>query len=81
MTERMRDLSQVLREGMYLQQKVLDVLKGGPKTIPEIAQTLHRPSREVMLWVMMLRRYGRVADVPKGPADEYFRYRAMEGGR
>ncbi|MHB1434548.1 MAG: MarR family transcriptional regulator [Thermoplasmata archaeon] len=78
-TTPLRDLAEVLRDGMFLQQSLLEVLKDGPKTIPEIAQALHRPTREVTLWVMMLRRYGQVADVPKGATDDYHQYRRVGG--
>ena len=75
----LRDLKEVLREGMSLQREVLAALAQGPRTIPELAEALHRPSREVTLWVMMLRRYGKVADLPKSPAEEYAHYRRVEG--
>ena len=77
----LRDLAEVLRDGMANHEKVLDALADGPKTIPEIASTLGSPSREVTLWVMALRRYGKVVEVPKGPTDDYFRYRRAEAGR
>ena len=77
----LRDLAEVLRDGMANHEKVLDALSEGPKTIPEIASTLGSPTREVTLWVMALRRYGKVVEVPKGPMDDYFRYRRQEGGR
>ncbi|MDE1821379.1 MAG: MarR family transcriptional regulator [Euryarchaeota archaeon] len=75
----LRDLSEVLRDGMSLQRELLASLAEGPKTIPEIAEVLHAPTREVTLWVMMLRRYGKVADLPKGAEEEYTRYRRVEG--
>jgi predicted Rossmann fold nucleotide-binding protein DprA/Smf involved in DNA uptake len=75
-----RDLAEVLRDGMVQAPRILEVLKEGPKTIPEIAGALGCPAREVTLWVMALRRYGRVADVAKAPTEEYYRYRRVEGG-
>lgn len=74
----MRDLGEVLRDGMANAGRVLDVLESGPKTIPEVAASLHCPPREVTLWVMALRRYGRVADLPRVPGEEYYRYRRVE---
>jgi predicted Rossmann fold nucleotide-binding protein DprA/Smf involved in DNA uptake len=76
----LRDLSEVLRDGMCNAEQVLAVLANGPRTIPEIAAELHAPPREVTLWVMALRRYGRIADVPRAPTDDYYRYRRTEGG-
>jgi predicted Rossmann fold nucleotide-binding protein DprA/Smf involved in DNA uptake len=73
-----RDLPEVLRDGLVQAPRVLDALRDGPKSIPEIAKEVGAPTWEVMLWVMALRRYGRIGDVPKGPADDYYRYRRLE---
>ena len=73
-----RDLGEVLRDGMAMADRVLATLADGPKTIPEIAEALHAPPREVTLWVMALRRYGQVGDVPKSAADDYYQYRRVE---
>ncbi len=42
-----RNLAEVLRDEMYMQDRVTETLKGGPRTIPEIAQKLNCPSPEV----------------------------------
>ena len=81
MSEALRDLSEVLRDGMANADRVLEVLADGPHTVPEIAAALHCPPREAMLWVMALRRYGRIADLPRAPEDEYYRYKRVEGSR
>lgn len=78
MARPLRDTAEVMRDGMHGGERVLEVLAEGPKTIPEIAEALHCPPREALVWVMALRRYGRVADLPKGTADEYYRYRRVE---
>jgi hypothetical protein len=70
----LRNLHEVLRDGMAAEARIVRVLRGGPKTLPEIAAELGEPVREVTLWVTALRRYGRVHDVPKARADDYFRY-------
>ena len=81
MARPLRDLGEVLRDSMYVEPRVLAVLGDGPKTIPEIAEALHAPSREVTLWVMALRRYGRISELPKGPTDDYYQYQLKEGRR
>ena len=78
MAQPLRDLGEVLREGMAHADEVLAALANGPRSIPELSAELHRPSREVTLWVMALRRYGRVVEVPKDPSDDYYRYRKVE---
>ena len=48
-----------------------------PKTIPEIAELLGAPVREVTHWVMAMRRYGKLEEMPETEEwDDYFRYEA-----
>ncbi len=70
-----RDLAEVLRDEMYLRDKITDLLRKGPKTVPEIAAELGYPSHEVMMWVMGMRRYGTIVEMPKERADDYYQYR------
>ena len=74
-----RNLAEILRDGMYFQDRVAASLKEGPKTISEIAQVLNYPPAEVIEWVMMLRRYGKIAELPKSRADDYYQYKLVEG--
>jgi len=69
-----RSLAEVLRDEMVARDRIKAVLRDGPKTIPEIAEAIAAPSREVTLWVMAMCRYGDLTEVPKSRADEYFRY-------
>lgn len=52
------------------------VLKGGPRTVPEISAETKIPSPKVMWYVMALKRYGKVAEA--GQAGDYFRYQLKE---
>ncbi len=74
----MRDLREIMREEMLMRDRVLAVLGGGPKTVPEIAAALGYPSEEVMLWVMGMRKYGVVAEAEE--EDGYFKYQAAAAG-
>ncbi|MEJ2076800.1 MAG: MarR family transcriptional regulator [Acidobacteriota bacterium] len=69
-----RDLREIMRDEMVMSDKIAGVLADGPKTIPEIADSLGCPSYEVQLWVMAMRRYGKIDALPKGRADDYFQY-------
>jgi predicted Rossmann fold nucleotide-binding protein DprA/Smf involved in DNA uptake len=73
-----RDPAEVMRDEMYLRDKITSLLQQGPKTIPEIAAELGYPSHEVMIWVMGMRRYGLITEMPKDRADDYYRYRLLE---
>jgi len=74
-TERRRDPSEVMRDEMLMKEKIASLLREEPRTIPEIADALRRPAREVTLWVMALRRYGAMEELPKPKADDYYRYK------
>lgn len=75
----LRNLGEVLRDEMVERDRIEAVLRTGPHTIPEIAAELHEPTDEVTKWVMAMRRYGRVRDLPKSRSDDYYRYALMEG--
>jgi len=77
----LRNLGEVLRDEMVERDRVTAVLRDGPKTLPEIAEALGAPSFEVTKWVMAMRRYGRVRDLPKARADDYYRYELVEERR
>ncbi len=72
--KKLRDLAEVLRDEMSMRDAITGVLREGPKTVPEIAEALGRPSHEVMLWVMGMRRSGLVTEMPKARADDYHKY-------
>lgn len=74
-TERRRDPSEVMRDEMLMKEKIASLLREGPRTIPEMADALRCPAREVTLWVMALRRYGVLEELPKAKADDYYRYK------
>lgn len=73
-----RDLGEVLRDEMVQRDRIVEVLRSGPKTLPEIAATLGAPAHEVTKWVMAMRRYGGVTELPKARADDYYRYQLVE---
>ena len=74
-TEPNRGLAEVMRDEMVMKDKIIDLLRDEPKTIPEIAEVLECPSNEVLLWVMAMWRFGTVVEVEKGRTDEYFQYK------
>ena len=73
-SERMRNLGEVLRDEMVMQDKILALLADGPLTIPEIVEALKMPSWEITTWVMAMRRYGHLKEMPKERAEDYFQY-------
>ena len=47
-----RDLGEVIRDEMVMKDRILFLLREEPRTIPEIADALASPVREVALWVL-----------------------------
>jgi predicted transcriptional regulator len=72
-------LAEVLRDEMIMRDRIAAILREEPKTIPELAELLGAPAREVTQWVMAMRRYGSLEEMPKPKMDDYFRYKLMEG--
>jgi len=50
MPDLMREPREVIRDEMMMRDRVLEALRDGPRTIPEIAQILGFPDYEVMHW-------------------------------
>lgn len=67
---------QELRDQVAAQNKaqkaILDALREGPKTVPELAAAAGLPHDRAIWYVAALRKYGKVADVPgKGDYPKY----------
>jgi len=76
----LRPLGEVLRDEMIARDRIRGLLRSGPKTIPELAAALGAPGWEVTLWVMAMRRYGSLEELPKPRGEDYFRYQLREVG-
>ena len=74
----LRNLNEVLRDEMVERERVARVLRAGPHTIPEIATELSEPVDEVTKWVMGMRRYGRIHELPKNRSDDFYQYALAE---
>jgi hypothetical protein len=70
----MRNLAEVFRDEMVMQERIRNLLKDDPHTIPELAEALDVPSWEVTAWVMAMRRYGMLRELPKSRAEDYYQY-------
>jgi predicted Rossmann fold nucleotide-binding protein DprA/Smf involved in DNA uptake len=74
----MRDPREVMREEMFVRDKILAALQDGPKTVLEIAEALGEPVHEVMYWVMAARKYGHVEESEEANEDDYYQYGLVE---
>ncbi len=69
-----REIREIVREEPAMHRSISDALASGPLTVPQIAAAIGRPSHETLLWVMGMRRYGHVREVPGADDDGYFQY-------
>ena len=72
-----RDLREIIREETFMRSRILGLLTEGPRTVPEIAESLGKPAHETMFWLMGMRRYGWVRETGSAE-DGYFRYQAVQ---
>jgi hypothetical protein len=67
--ERHGGISKELKESFNEQQRIYKALraalKGGPRTVPQLAKECNLPAPTVMWHMMALRRYGQVLDGPE----------------
>ncbi len=62
------------RDEMPLQQEILALLDQEPRSVNELAEALGWPNDEIMMYLMAMRRYGLVEELPKERRDRYFKY-------
>lgn len=74
MTAALRDPREVIREEPLMHGPIRAALQDGALTVPEIADAVGRPANEVLYWVMGMRRYRLLREVPDSDDDGYFRY-------
>ena len=78
-TQTLRDPREVIREEMGMHAVIRAALADGPLTVPAIAETIGRPAEEVVYWVMGMRRYGHLAELPDDE-DGWFPYALTSTG-
>lgn len=78
MSTELRSPTEVIREEPLMHKPIKEALADGPLTIPEIAERIGYPTHEVVYWVMGMRRYSHLVEIPEADDDGYFRY-AIKG--
>jgi predicted Rossmann fold nucleotide-binding protein DprA/Smf involved in DNA uptake len=77
MSTTLRDPREIIREEPMMHSPILAALRAGPLTVPEIAEHIGHPANEVLFWIMGMRRYGHVVEVPDPTDEGYFRYASV----
>jgi hypothetical protein len=71
---RLRAMLDIAQDEMIMRDRIAGVLAEGPKTIPELGETLGYSTREVTVWLFGMRRYGLVEEIGRADVDGYFQY-------
>ncbi|HEY5487942.1 MAG TPA: hypothetical protein VIK06_09855 [Candidatus Limnocylindrales bacterium] len=77
MSAQNRETREIVREEPFMRSRILEALRSGPLTVPEVAAAIDRPAHEAMYWVMGMRRYGFVREIKEVTPEGYFRYQAV----
>lgn len=67
-----KDLVERSRAQAKTRKKIIEVLKDGPRTVPEVAKATAMPSHEVLWKLMGMRKYGLVVEGEE--RDGYYQY-------
>jgi hypothetical protein len=70
---------QIARQEFAMRKKILDLLRGGPKTVPEVAQALGLKPHEATWWMMGYVRYGYIRATEELTEEGYYKYAIVEG--
>ncbi len=73
-TGAMRSAAEIMREEMVVRDEIAAYTAAAPRTIPEIARHLNRPTHEVVIWVMAMWKYGTIRDTGETDDEGYCRY-------
>ena len=65
-----------LKDQQYFRRKMQKAMKGGPKTIPEIAEKSNLPTDQVLWHVMAMKKYDLIREV--GMEGEYYQYQLVK---
>ena len=69
----------IARQEYTMRKKILDVLRDGPRTVPEVAAALGITPYEATWWMMGYARYGYIRATEEVTEDGYCRYAIVEG--
>jgi hypothetical protein len=70
---------EIMRDEMVVRDRIVSLLRDGPRTVPQIAEALGFASYEVVYWVMAMWRYGAVIPSREPDAEGYYRYQLPHG--
>jgi len=67
------------RQEFAMRRRILDCLRDGPRTVPEVAAALGLRPHETTWWMMGYLRYGYIRATEEVTDDGYYKYALVEG--
>jgi predicted transcriptional regulator len=75
---KLRAMLDIAQDELVMRDKIAALLAQGPKSIPELAENLDSPTREVTVWLFGMRRYGLIEEIGRPDVDGYFQYELVK---
>ena len=75
------EVTEQLKQFNRIKKSILNALKEGDKTVPQLAEVLSMPADEVLFHLMSLLKYGFVETGEMDDMDEYFYYKIKNNGK
>lgn len=69
----------LLKEQKAIRRQICQVMRNGPKTVPEVAEESGLPANEVLWHITAMKKYDLVVEV--GQSGEYYQYAMAEEAR
>lgn len=76
-----KEVTEQLKHFTRTKKLIINALKEGDKTVPQLSEELKLPSNEVMYQLMSLHKYGFVETGEIDDMDEYFSYKLKSNGK
>lgn len=76
-----KEVTENLKHFTKTRKAIIEVLKEGEKTVPQLADQINMPADEVMYQVMSLWKYGLVEAGDMDDMDEYYYYKLKSNGK
>jgi len=78
MQQKNKEIREIMVEEMIMKDKIIEVMRKGPLTIPEIAEAINKPTDQVVFWIMGMRKYGFITETEEITDDNYYKYELIE---
>ena len=75
-----KEVTEQLKSYTKRKKLLLNTLKEGDKTVPQLAEQLNLPKDEILFQLMTLQKYGFVVTGEIDDMDEYFYYKIKSNG-